>query len=81
MRIALFSDIHATCPRLKHDTYSPVTGCAPGVEFLQFDYDVEKAAKAVEDSAFANGYAEKRTLTRWNPYENEDTFCSSNGFI
>jgi predicted phosphodiesterase len=29
-----------------------------GVEFIRFDYDVEKAAKAVEDSPLPNGYAE-----------------------
>lgn len=29
-----------------------------GVEFIRFDYDVEKAAKAVEDSALPNAYAE-----------------------
>ena len=29
-----------------------------GVEFIRFEYDVEKAAKAVEDSPLPNGYAE-----------------------
>ena len=29
-----------------------------GVEFIRFDYDVEKAAKAVEDSRLPNAYAE-----------------------
>ena len=29
-----------------------------GVEFIRFDYDVEKAAKAVEDSPLPNDYAE-----------------------
>jgi predicted phosphodiesterase len=28
------------------------------VEFIRFDYDVEKAAKAVEDSPLPNGYAD-----------------------
>jgi putative phosphoesterase len=28
------------------------------VEFIRFDYDIEKAAKAVEDSPLPNGYAE-----------------------
>jgi diadenosine tetraphosphatase ApaH/serine/threonine PP2A family protein phosphatase len=28
------------------------------VEFIRFDYDVEKAAKAVEDSYLPNAYAE-----------------------
>lgn len=28
-----------------------------GVEFIRFDYDIEKAAKAVEDSPLPNGYA------------------------
>jgi hypothetical protein len=28
------------------------------VEFIRFDYDVEKAAKAVEDSPLPNEYAE-----------------------
>jgi putative phosphoesterase len=36
------------------------TGAADniGVEFIRFDYDVEKAAKAVEDSPLPNEYAE-----------------------
>lgn len=29
-----------------------------GVEFIRFDYDIEKAAKAVEDSPLPNAYAE-----------------------
>jgi diadenosine tetraphosphatase ApaH/serine/threonine PP2A family protein phosphatase len=28
------------------------------VEFIRFDYDIEKAAKAVEDSSLPNAYAE-----------------------
>jgi hypothetical protein len=28
------------------------------VEFIRFDYDIEKAVKAVEDSPLPNGYAE-----------------------
>ena len=28
------------------------------VEFIRFDYDIEKAAKAVEDSPLPNEYAE-----------------------
>jgi predicted phosphodiesterase len=29
-----------------------------GVEFIRFDYDIEKAAKAIEDSPLPNEYAE-----------------------
>jgi putative phosphoesterase len=37
---------------------SMLTKEAIAVEFIRFDYDIEKAAKAIEDSPLPNGYAE-----------------------
>jgi hypothetical protein len=45
MKIALFSDIHANIDAL-------------GVEFIRVAYDVEKAAKAVEESRLPDAFAE-----------------------
>jgi predicted phosphodiesterase len=40
------------------ETASPASMDAISVEFVRFEYDVERAAKAVEESPLPNGYAE-----------------------
>ena len=37
---------------------STINKGAAQVEFIRFDYDIEKAAKAVEESPLPNAYAE-----------------------
>ena len=71
MRIALFSDIHANLPALE-SFFADVDSRKPNALYclghlvvynmwpneVRFNYDIEKAAKAVEDSRLPNAYAE-----------------------